>query len=1046
MIRRIVDFALSQRWLVLALALLLIVWGAISFHALPVEAYPDIADNYVTVITQWPGRAAEEVEQQVTIPVETAMNGIPHMSYLRSESIFGLSFVIMIFDDTSDNDWNRQKVLERLSAADLPDGVSPSMGTDWSTVGEIYWYTLKSTNPKYDIMELKSLQDWVLTKQFKSVPNIVDVSTFGGTTREYQVRIDPNKLISYGLSIGQVEQQIASNNINAGGNFVELGMQQMNVRTLGLLTGVKDIEQTVLQTKSGTPLRVQDIAEVAQGPKVRLGHIAKAIHRADGHVVDDDDAIYGIVYLRKGADAGPTLEGIHAKVKELNERILPPGVKVLPMNDRADLLGFTLHTVLHNLTEGMILVTVILFLFLLDVRAALIVALTIPFALLFASIWLDLSKIPANLLSLGALDFGMVVDGAVVMVENIVRHMSRRREGQTIATCIREAAHEVQRPVFYAIAIIITAYMPIFTLQRVEGRLFRPMAWTVAFALLGAMTFSIVVAPVLCSMLFRKGVRETRNPVMEAITNRYRAAVRWAIDHRVVTLGVGLAGVAVSMFLGLSKTIGSEFLPHLEEGMIQARGSLAVSTSLSEAQKFTTQARLIFASFPEVTEVVSQAGRPDDGTDTGGFGNTEYFINLKPKEEWRPVFHEDKVALIAAMNRELEKLPGAFWNFSQPIEDNVGETVTGTKGELAVKIFGTDLRTLDDMGQRIEDVMSHVAGITDLGVYRLIGQPNLNFTIDRQQAARFQINVADIQDAIETAVGGKAVSTVLQGEERYDLVVRYLEPYRNTREAIANIRLLSPSGERVSLGQLTKVEVRDGAYDIYREGNTRYVAVRFNVRGRDLGTTVQEAEAQINQKVRFPQGYRIGWTGEYESKQRSDARLMVVVPMTIGFIFIILYTMFHSAKWALVVMATIAIAPFGGLLALLMTGTYFSVASGVGFLALFGVSVQTGVIMVEYINQLRARGHTPLDAAVEGAVLRLRPIMMTALVATIGLLPAALSHAIGSDSQRPFAIVIVGGLIVGLVQSIFILPALYVWVAGEQDVLPVPEVEADRGE
>jgi cobalt-zinc-cadmium resistance protein CzcA len=1044
MIRRIVDFSLSQRWLVLALALLLVVWGAISFHALPVEAYPDIADNYVTVITQWPGRAAEEVEQQVTIPVETAMNGIPHMSYLRSESIFGLSFVIMIFDDSSDNDWNRQKVLERLSDAELPDGVSPSMGTDWSSVGQIYWYTLKSTNPKYDIMELKSLQDWVLTKQFKSVPNIVDVSTFGGTTREYQVRLDPNKLVSYGLSIGQVEQQLSSNNVNAGGNFVELGMQQMNVRTLGLLTSVKDIEQTVLQTKAGTPLRVQDIAEVAQGPKVRLGHIAKAIHRADGKIIDDDDAIYGIVYLRKGADAGPTLDGIHAKVKELNERILPPGVKVLPMNDRADLLGFTLHTVLHNLTEGMILVTVILFLFLLDVRAALIVALTIPFALLFASIWLDVAKIPANLLSLGALDFGMVVDGAVVMVENIVRHMSRRREGQTIATSIREAAHEVQRPVFYAIAIIITAYMPIFTLQRVEGRLFRPMAWTVAFALLGAMTFSIVVAPVLCAMLFRKGVRETRNPVMEAITNRYRAAVRWAIDHRVVTLGVGLAGVAVSMFLGIGKTIGSEFLPHLEEGMIQARGSLAVSTSLSEAQKFTTQARLIFASFPEVTEVVSQAGRPDDGTDTGGFGNTEYFINLKPKEEWRPVFHEDKVALIAAMNRELEKLPGAFWNFSQPIEDNVGETVTGTKGELAVKIFGTDLRTLDEKGQQIEDVMSHVPGITDLGVFRLIGQPNLNFTIDRQQAARFQINVADIQDAIETAVGGKAVSTVLQGEERYDLVVRYLEPYRNTREAIANIRLLSPSGERVSLGQLTNVEVRDGAYDIYREGNTRYVAVRFNVRGRDLGTTVQEAEAQINQKVKFPQGYRIGWTGEYESKQRSDARLMVVVPMTIGFIFIILYTMFHSAKWALVVMATIAIAPFGGLLALLATGTYFSVASGVGFLALFGVSVQTGVIMVEYINQLRARGHTPLDAAVEGAVLRLRPIMMTALVATIGLLPAALSHAIGSDSQRPFAIVIVGGLIVGLVQSIFMLPTIYVWVASEQDVLPVPEV--DRGE
>jgi cobalt-zinc-cadmium resistance protein CzcA len=1042
MIRRIVDFALAQRWLVLALTLVLGLWGAVSFHNLPVEAYPDIADNYATVITQWPGRAAEEVEQQVTIPVETAMNGIPHLSSLRSESIFGLSFVIMIFDDGSDNDWNRQKVLERLGQADLPDGVSPSMGTDWSTVGQIYWYTLKSTNPKYDVMELKSIQDWTLAKQFKSVPNVVDVSTFGGATREYQVRVDPDRLVSYGLSIGQVEQQLASNNVNAGGGFVELGLQQMNVRALGLFRTVQDIEETVLQTKSGTPLRVKDVAEVAEGAKVRLGHIAKAIHRADGHVVDDDDAIYAQVQMRKGADAGPTLEAIHAKVEELNTRILPPGVKVVPMIDRAQLLRYTLHTVLQNLAEGMILVTIILFLFLRNARAALVVALTIPFSLLFASIWLDLSRIPANLLSLGALDFGMVVDGAVVMVENIVRLMGRRKEGsRTVAETIREAAHEVQRPVFYAIAIIITAYLPIFTLQRVEGRLFRPMAWTVAFALLGAMTFSILIVPVLCSLVFRGGVREGRNPAMEFLTNRYRLALRWAIEHRAVTLGVGVAGLCVALLLTFTKAIGSEFLPHLEEGMIQARGSLAPSTSLTEGTRFATEARLVFASFPEVTEVVSQAGRPDDGTDTGGFGNTEYFINLKPKEEWRPVFHQDKEALIAAMNRALSRLPGAFWNFSQPIEDNVGETVSGTKGELAVKIFGDDLETLDEKGQEIETVMAGIPGIRDLGVFRLIGQPNLDFTIDRRRAARFQINVADIQDAIETAVGGKAVSTVLQGEARYDVVVRYKGPYRDTREAIANIRLLSPSGERVALSQLTDVAVRDGAYDIYRQGNARYVAVRFNVRGRDLGTTVEEAMAKIAQKVKLPASYRIEWAGEYENKQRSDARLLLVVPFTVFVIFVILYGMFHSTKWALVILATVGMAPVGGVLALLVTGTYFSVASGVGFLALFGVAVQTGVIMLEYINQLRARGYAIRDAAVEGAVLRLRPIMMTMLVATFGLVPAALSHAIGSDSQRPFAIVIVGGLTVGLAMSVFILPTLYVWVARDRDVLPAPEVE-----
>ncbi len=1035
MIRRLVDFALAQRWLVLAAALLLVAGGVVAFRELPVEAYPDIADNYATVITQWPGRAAEEVEQQVTIPIESAMNGIPHLSHLRSESLFGLSFVLLIFDDSSDNDWNRQKVLERLGTADLPPGLQPQMGTDWSTVGQIYWYTLRSTNPKIDIMELKSIEDFVLDKQFKSVPNVVDVSTFGGPTREYQVQVDPDKLVSYGLSISQVEQQLAANNINAGGNFVELGSQQMNVRAIGLFTSVKDIEETVLTTSHGTALRVKDIAQVKQGMKVRLGHIAKAIHRDDGHVIDDEDVIYAIALLRKGADAGPTLQAIHAKVDQLNNGILPPGVKVLPMLDRADLLRYTLHTVMHNLTEGMILVTVILFLFLLNVRAAFIVALTIPFSLLFASILLDLSKIPANLLSLGALDFGMVVDGAVVMVENIVRQIGRRGDtSRSLPRVIREAAQEVQRPVFYAIAIIITAYLPIFTLQRVEGRLFRPMALTVAFALLGAMTFSILIAPVLCGFLFRKGVKETHNPVMDFLTRQYRRALTWAIGHRGVTIGVGIVGLGITLYLGFSKVIGSEFLPHLDEGSIWARGSMAVSTSLTEGVKFTTQARLIFASFPEVTQVVSQVGRPDDGTDTGGFGNTEYFIDLKPKAQWRPVFHEDKDALIAAMNREVSKLPGAFWNFSQPIEDNVGETVSGTKGQLAVKIYGKDLYTLDQKGEETQAIMSKIPGITDLGVFRLIGQPNLDFTVDRQAAARFQINVADVQDAIQTAVGGNAVSSLLQGEEHYDVTVRYQERFRDTADAIKSIRLLSPSGERVSLAQLTKTETRDGAYDIYREGGYRYVAVRFNVRGRDLGTTVEDAIDALNKKLVLPPGYRLEWAGEYESKQRSDARLLTVIPITIALIFLILYSMFRSPKWALLILATVAMARVGGLLALYITGTHFSISSGVGFLALFGVSVQTGVIMVEYINQLRARGATIIDAAVEGAVLRLRPIMMTMLVATFGLIPAAVSHAIGSDSQRPFAIVIVGGLIADLAMSIFILPTIYAWIAREEDV------------
>jgi heavy metal efflux system protein len=1046
MIRALVDFALNNKFVVLAVGLLLIGWGAISFHNLPVEAYPDIADNYVTVITQWAGRSAEEVEQQVTIPIEIQMAGMPHMTYLRSESIFGLSYVLLIFDDSSVNDWNRQKVLERLTQVNLPNGqnLQPQIGTDWSTTGQIYWYTLRSSNPRYDLMELRSLEDWVLLKQFKSVPDVVDVSDFGGTVREYQVRIDPSKLVSYGLSIGQVEQQIANNNINAGGSFVEVGLQQMNVRALGLFTTTRDIEQTVLKTQTGTALRVRDIGYVVQGPKIRLGHMARANHMEDGRIIDEPDVIQGGVLMRKGAEEQPTLDAIHQKVYDLNHGILPPGVEVVPMLDRSDLLHFTTHTVLRNLTEGMVLVTFILLLFLLNVRAAIIVALTIPFSLLFASIFLDLSHIPANLLSLGALDFGMVVDGTVVMVENIIRHLHRRHgtmtdASKTTAERIREACHEVQRPVFYAIAIIITAYMPIFTLQRVEGRLFRPMAWTVAFALLGAMTFSILIAPVLAATFFRKGVKERRNYVMEWLTEQYRRRLRWAVQHRWVVLCIGIVALAGTVYLGFGGVIGAEFLPHLDEGAIWARGTLANSTSLAEGERFTTQARYIFASFPEVKTVVSQAGRPDDGTDTGGFGNTEYFVDLKSHDEWRPVFHKNKEELIAAMNRSLQKLPGAIWNFSQPIEDNVGETMTGTKGSLALKIFGDDLRTLEAKGEEVTTLLERIPGMHDVKLLRDFGQPNLDITLDRRQAARFGINVADVQDAVQTAVGGNAVSQVLIGEQRYDVVVRYQQPFRNTQQAIANVRLLSPSGERVSLAQLSNVQVKDGAYDIFRENNTRYVAVTFNVRGRDLGTTVGDAIRQIGQKVKLPPGYSVGWSGEYESEKRAEARLEIIVPLTILVIFIILYTMFRSFKWSLLILLNVALARVGGFLALLVTGTYLSVSSGVGMLALFGVSVQTGVIMLEYINQLRARGHSAADAAVEGAVLRLRPIMMTMLVATLGLLPAAMSHDIGSDSQRPFAIVIVGGLISDLLLSIVLLPTFYAWIARDGDVLPEPE-------
>jgi heavy metal efflux system protein len=1045
MIAKLVEFALHNRFMVLALTVLLLIWGAVSFHNLPVEAYPDVANNYVQVITQWPGRAAEEVEQQVTIPIETQLNGLPHLQSLRSASLFGLSSVTMIFDDDSLDEWNRQRVLEKLSAVTLPTNLQPQIGPDYSPVGQIYWYTLKSTNPQYDLMELKSLEDWVLEKQFKSVPNIVDVVSFGGTTREYQVKVDPNKLVGYGLTIGQVEQQIANNNVNAGGSFIESGLQQINVRAVGLVTGVRDIEDTVLKAQNGSALRVKDIAEVTQGPRIRLGRIGKSYRREDGTIVDDDDVVEGVVLLRKGANADAVIERIHAKVKELNEHILPPGVQIVPFLDRSDLVHYTTHTVLHNLEEGVLLVSVILFFFLGNVRGALIVALTIPFSLLFASICLDLNKIPANLLSLGALDFGMVVDGSVVVIENIVRHFNlESNAGKTPFERIRGAVFEVLRPVFFARAIIITAYLPIFTLQSVEGRLFKPMAWTVSFALLGALVFSILIAPVLAEIVFRRGVTEWHNPVMEFIRDRYRSSLRWAVEHRRVMLAGAAAVLVTTVVLLTSGIVGSEFLPHLDEGAIWARGTLAPSTGPSEGTRIMNQARLVLSAFPEVKQVVSQVGRPDDGTDTTGFFNTEYFVDLKQKDKWRPVFDEDKDALISAMDRELSKIPGVLWNFSQPISDNMEEAVSGVKGELAVKMYGDDLKTLEQKGEEVVSVMRGVQGIEDLGLFRVLGQPNLNLSVDRQKAARYGINVSDVQDAVETAIGGKAVTQVLKGEQRYDLVVRYLPPYRDTQEAIENVRIVAPNGERVSLAQLTNTRVEDGASEIYRESNSRYIAIKYSVRGRDLGGAVEEAMKKVETQVKLPTGYHLDWAGEYESQKRSQRRLLIVLPITILIIYIILFTMFKSAKWAALTLANVSMAPIGGILALLLTGTHFSVSSGVGFLALFGVSVQVGVIMIEYINHLRAKGYSIEDAAVEGAILRLRPIMMTMLVATLGLLPAALSRGIGSDSQRPFAIVIVGGLLAALFISIYLLPTMYAWVARDTDALPISEGDMEE--
>ena len=1038
MIRYLIDFALRNRVLVLSVAIILFIWGIISFHRLPIEAYPDVADTYTQIITQWPGHAAEEIEQQITIPLEVTLNGVAHMAHLRSVSLAGLSVITIIYDDEITTFNARTEVIDRLQQVTLPNGVSPGLGPDYSPTGQIMFYTLTSTNPKYDTMELKTLQDWFVLNQLKSVPNVVDVNIFGGPTREYQVQLDPGKLVSYSLSLSQVEQALANNNINAGGGFIERGQQALNVRAVGLMSNTDDIGATLIKVVNGTPVRVRDLGLVVQAPKVRLGQLGKTVRHEDGTVISDDDVVEGIVLLRKGAEADATLDALHQKIAELNNGLLPKGVKFVPHLDRSDLVHYTTHTVLRNLTDGVLLVTVILFLFLGNVRSALIVTFTIPFALLFAAILLDLSHVPANLLSLGALDFGMVVDGSVVMVENILRHTGIGRGKKSFIEMISTAAHEVQRPVFFARIIIIVSYLPIFTLQRVEGRLFRPMAWTVTFALLGALLFALLIAPVLCSMLFKDDIMEWRNPLLHFLQKHYAHTLDWCFDHLKLTLGLGTAALAVMLLIGFSGIIGSEFLPHLDEGAIWVRGTLAPSTGPSTGIALSEQARRVLANFPEVTQVVSQVGRPDDGSDASSFYNTEFFVDLLPRSRWRSEF-KTKDDLIAAMDTTLSKFPGVDWNFSQPISDNVEEAVSGVKGELAVKLFGPDLKILEAKADEIQNVMSKIQGVADLGTFQVRGQPNVNLVVDRAAADRFGINVSDVQDAVETAVGGKAVSQILIADQRYDLTLRYQQPFRRRVEDIAGIRILAPSGERVSLGQLCQIKLEDGASTIYREGNGRYIAIKYSVRGRDLGGTVREAIELVRQQIQFPEGYHLDWTGEYESQQRANRRLAIIVPVTILLMSFILYSAFDSWKWVGLILAVVAVSPLGGFLSLLLTSTHFSVSSGLGFLALIGVSVEVGVIMVEYINQLRTRGMNPREAAKEGASLRLRPIMMTMLVATLGLLPAAFSHDIGSDSQRPFAIVIVGGLIVELVVSLVLLPALYLFWARPNDNLPAPE-------
>ncbi|MDE3071666.1 MAG: efflux RND transporter permease subunit [Pseudomonadota bacterium] len=1022
---RIVGASLGQRLLTLLLTAVLIGAGVRALHRLPVDAYPDLAPPSVELITQWPGHTAEEVERLITVPIELAMNGIPKVDNKRSISLYGLSDVTLTFDNGTDNYFARQRVFNRLSGIALPSGVTPSMSPLSSPSGLIYRYVLQSTDRSP--MELKTFDDWVIAPQYRSVPGVADDSGFGGGTMQYQVLLDPTRIAAAGLTAQQVEASLAANNSNSGGGFYSQGGQFYYVRGIGRLQTLDDIRNVVLAVHNGSPVLVKDVAQVVVGIAPRLGEFGYE---------KQDDAVEGVILLRTGAKTQDVLRRVEAKTRELNDHVLPKDIKIHPFYDRSDLVAVTTKVVRENLLRGMLLVVVILIFFLYDVRAGLIVAVTIPLALMVAFIGLDLQGASANLLSIGAVDFGILVDAAVVMVENIYRQLADRAGTRySVIEVIRDAAAEVDRPLFYAVAVIVVSFMPIYVLSGPSGTLFKPMADTMVFALIGSLVVTLTLLPVLCSWFMRKGVRERRNRAFEAIRSVYVKGLDFCLARAWATTVA--SAVLLALALALIPRIGAEFMPKLDEGALWVRATMPYTISFDESARITPKIRDILRSFPDVTTVASELGRPDDGTDSTGFFNVEFYVGLKPYAEWTGKYHS-KAELIAAIDKKLRVFPGISFNYTQPAEDAVDEAETGLKSALAVKVFGADLHTLQQKGKAIKHILEHVRGIRDVTLVQELGQPSLSIKIDRAAIARYGLNVDDINGLIQTAIGGDVATQVIQGEKQFDLVVRLQKKYRDNPTEIGNILVATPGGQQLPLKDFADIQVTNGASFIYRQDDSRYIGVQFSVQGRDLAGAVEDAIAQVNAKLKLPQGYRLDWGGEYKEYTASRAQLNLIVPLTVGLIFLLLFTLYGNFKFPFItVIGVVLSAPIGGIVALWLTGTPFSVSSGIGFLALFGVSVQTAVVYISYVNELR-RGGSPLAEAIrEGAILRLRPIMMTALVAALGLLPAALATGVGTDTQRPFALVIVSGLFTRLLVSIFLMPALYAIVARPDDRLEV---------
>ena len=993
--------------------------GIRSFLATPIEAFPDVINTRVVIITQWPGRSAEEIEKFVTIPIEIEMNVVPQKTSLRSISLFGLSVVTIFFEDDVDDFHARQAVFNQIQNVILHEGADVEIQPPSGPTGEIYRYTLEG--PSKTLRELKEIQDWVIDKRLKAVSGVADVISFGGEVKVFEITLDPNQLISYGFSAHDVFTAISENNGNVGGDVIEEGTQTYLVRGLGLLKTKSEIDLIIVKNINGTPIFVKDVAEVNESYKPRLGKVGRG---------EENDVVEGIVLLRKGENPSEVLKSLNKTIEDLNDRVLPEGVFIKVFYDRTTLVNLTTHTVMENLVVGMLLVTFILSIFLLDWRTTVIVAIIIPLALLFAFICMRIKGMSANLLSIGAIDFGIIIDGAVVMVEGVFVYLAHKQHELGLAKfnpmakmgMVKKISIEMGKPILYSKLIIITALIPIFAFQKVEGKMFSPLAYTIGFALVGALIFTLTLVPVLCQMLLSKNVRERDNFLVRSVEKIYKPALEWSLAKPKLSIGISVALLAVS--LGIGGQLGTEFLPQLNEGSIYVRASMPQSIAFSRANDISTEMRKIFQQYPEVKGVISQNGRPNDGTDPTGFFNVEFFVDLFPKEEWTRGVPKEEI-IMDMQSQLLGKFPGVVFGFSQPISDNVQEAVSGVKGEMAIKIFGDDFKVLERKADSVRAIMATIPGVQDLGIFKSIGQPELRIELDRLRMARYGVSVADANDMIEMAVGGKKVSTYYEGERRFDIRVRFSPAFRQSATEIGRLMIPCTNGTKIPLRQIADIGKRTGPAFVYREGNQRFIPIKFSVRGRDLGGTIEEAQAKVNASVHSGKGYAMTWNGEFENQVRATNQLKIVVPISIALIFMWLFFMFNSTKYAGIVLLNVPFALIGGILGLFFTGINFSISAGVGFIALFGVCVQNGVIMVDVFNKNQGQNRNLKEAIINGAMTRVRPVVMTALMAGLGLLPAALSTGIGSETQKPLAVVVICGLVSATILTLVTLPAIY---------------------